>query len=181
MTLAAAPVGVDGEGHPCSDRFVGRGILDASGAYSFRGRQGCRPLRHREWIARASGGTHRSRPTVHVGRPKTPSILPSINGPRCPPPLGAAAGTMAVGRGFRHLRMAVWNAGDFARCDGRPRLCPWTPRFWAARRSLARVVGEVFFVRARCGFAAILDVWQETTPQLWRKRPGEHRRHTGIE
>ncbi len=56
---------------------------------------------------------------------------------------------------------------------------PWTPEIWVARRPLARVVGEEFFVRARCGFAAILDVWQEAAPPPWRKRPGEHRRHTG--
>ena len=81
----------------------------------------------------------------------------------------AAGGCFApcAAREFRPLRRATGGAA------------PWTPRFWAARRSLARVVGEEFFVRARCGFAAILDVWQETAPRLWRKRPGEHRRHTG--
>ena len=77
-------------------------------------------------------------------------------------------------RGFRPLR----RAGISPRARGDQRRCLWTPRFWAARRSLARVVGEEFCVRPRCGFAAILDVWQEATPQAWRKRPGEHRRHT---
>ena len=78
-------------------------------------------------------------------------------------------------RVFRPLR----RAGVSPRARGDRGLCLWTPQFWAARRPLARVVGEEFFVRARCGFAAILDVWQETAPRLWRKRPGEHRRHTG--
>ncbi len=95
-------------------------------------------------------------------------------------------------RGFRPLRRAGVSRrarrGSFAGCGQREfrplrratgGAAPWTPRFWAARRSLARVVGEEFFVRARCGFTGILDVWQETAPRLWRKRPGEHRRHTG--
>ena len=56
---------------------------------------------------------------------------------------------------------------------------PLDPAIWAVRLPLARVVGEKFCVRARCGFAAILDVWQEAAPPPWRKRPGEHRRHTG--
>ena len=69
--------------------------------------------------------------------------------------------------------------GNFARCGGRPESLPLDSAIWAARHPLARVVGEEFCVRARCGFAAILDVWQEAAPPPWRKRPGEHRRHTG--
>ena len=103
-------------------------------------------------------------------------------------PAGAAARTMAVGRGFRHLRMAVWDAGVFravrgagislAAASDRGR-CPLETAIWATRRRLARGVGEEFCVRARPSFAAILDVWQEAGPQLWRKRPGDTRRHTG--
>ena len=103
-------------------------------------------------------------------------------------PAGAAARTMAIGRGLRHLRMALWDAGgvspaaaggNFAGCGQRPKALSLDSAIWAARRPLARVVGEEFCVRPRCGFAGILDVWQEVTPQAWRKRPGEHRRHTG--
>ncbi len=92
--------------------------------------------------------------------------------------------------GLRHLRMALWDAGGvsrrarrgyFARCDGRPKALPLDSAIWAVRCPLARVVGERFFVRTRCGFAAILYVWQETAAQSWRKRSGEHRRHTGGE
>ena len=119
------------------NRFVGRGILDASMAHSIRGRQGCRPLRPAEKMA----------PTVHPHR-------------------GRRRGPWPLAGGLRPLRRATGGAAH------------WTPRFWAARRSLARVVGEEFCVRPRCGFAAILDVWQEAGPQLWRKRPGGHRRHT---
>ena len=119
------------------NRFVGRGILDASVAHSIRGRQGCWPLRPAEKMA----------PTVHPHR-------------------GRRRGPWPLAGGLRPLRRATGGAAH------------WTPRFWAARRSLARVVGEEFCVRPRCGFAAILDVWQEATPQAWRKRPGEHRRHT---
>ena len=50
----------------------------------------------------------------------------------------------------------------------------------AARRSLARAVGERFCVRARCGFAGILDVWQEAAAPPWHKRSGERRRHTAV-
>ena len=69
--------------------------------------------------------------------------------------------------------------GNFARCGGRPESLPLDSAIWAARHPLARVVAEEFCVRARCGFAAILDVWQEAAPPPWRKRPGERRRHTG--
>ena len=80
-----------------------------------------------------------------------------------------------AGRGFRPLRRA---GISLAAASDRGR-CPLDPAIWVARRPLASVVGEEFFVRARCGFAAILDVWQEAAPPPWRKRPGEHRRHTG--
>ena len=75
---------------------------------------------------------------------------------------------------------ALGRLGCFARCGGRPEALPLDSAIWAARHPLARVVGEEFCVRARCGFAAILDVWQEAAPPPWRKRPGEHRRHTGV-
>ena len=42
------------------------------------------------------------------------------------------------------------------------------------------MVGEEFFVRARCGFAAILDVWQEAAPQLCGKGPATTRRHNYV-
>ena len=78
-------------------------------------------------------------------------------------------------REFRWLRPA----GISPRARGDRERCPLDPAIWVVRRPLARVVGEEFCVRARCGFAAILDVWQEAAPPPWRKRPGERRRHTG--
>ena len=91
-------------------------------------------------------------------------------------------------RGFRHLRMAVLDDGVFravrgagislAAASDRGR-CPLDSAIWATRRRLARGVGEEFCVRARRSFAAILDVWQEAGPQLWRKRPSDTCRHTG--
>ena len=57
---------------------------------------------------------------------------------------------------------------------------PHAPRFWAARRSLTRAVGERFWVGARCGFAGILDVGQEAAAQPRHKRFGERRRHTAV-
>ena len=98
-------------------------------------------------------------------------------------PVGAAARTMALGRGLRHLRMALWDAGGFrplrragasrrarrgyfARCGGRPKAEPLETAIWATRRRLARGVGEEFCGRARRSFAAILDVWQEAGPRL---------------
>ena len=99
-------------------------------------------------------------------------------------------------RGFRHLRMAVLDdgafrplrragvsrrarRGNFAGCGQRPGALPLDSAIRATRRRLARGVGEEFCVRARRSFAAILDVWQEAGPQLWRKRPSDTRRHTG--
>ena len=166
------------------NHFVGRGILDASMAHSIRGRQGCRPL-HSGWLMVRTGGTHRCRPTntdelprmvrgagkssdtvrhkaaVHhplTGWGRRPSALPGI----------APSADGALGR-----------LGYFARCGGRPNALPLETAIWATRRRLARGVGEEFCVRARPSFAAILDVWQEAGPQLWRKRPGDTRRHTG--
>ena len=60
-------------------------------------------------------------------------------------------GGLRLRRGLRHLRMALWTlgvlrplrragvslaaaSGNFARCDGRPGLCPWTPRFFEKNR-----------------------------------------------
>ena len=60
-------------------------------------------------------------------------------------------GGLRLRRGLRHLRMALWTIGVFrwlrpagisrrarrgcfARCDGRPGLCPWTPRFFEKNR-----------------------------------------------
>ena len=111
-----------------------------------------------------------------------------VDGPHRPPPQGAAAGTMAVGRGIAPSAdgalndwgfRAVRGAGvSLAAASDRGR-CPLDSAIWATRRRLARGVGEEFCVRARPSFAAILDVWQEAGPQLWRKRPGDTRRHTG--
>ena len=70
-------------------------------------------------------------------------------------------------------------SGSFAPCEARPEALPLETAIWATRRRLARGVGEEFCVRARPSFVAILDVWQEAEPQLWRKRPGDARRHTG--
>ena len=126
-----------------------------------------------------------------------PYMVPQQEGRRPPPaigwgrrPCGICRGDCAIcgwrygtmgdfapyaARVFRWLRPAgisPASAGDRGRC-------PLDPAIWAARHLLARVVGEEFCVRARCGFAAILDVWQGAAPPPWRKRPGEHRRHTG--
>ena len=106
-------------------------------------------------------GRVRHKAAVHhplTGWGRRPSALPGI----------APSADGALGR---------WGVSPAAAGD--QRRCLWTPRFWAVHRPLARVVGEEFCVRPRCGFAGILDVWQEATPQAWRKRPGEHRRHTG--
>ena len=91
-----------------------------------------------------------------------PGIAPSADG---------ALGRWGVSRRARR--------GYFARCGGRPEALPLDSAIWATRCRLARGVGEEFCVRARRSFAAILDVWQEAGPQLWRKRPGDTRRHTG--
>ena len=90
--------------------------------------------------------------------------------------------------GLRPLRRTLWDDGVFRAVRGagvspaaagdRGR-CPLAPAIWATRRRLARGVGKEFCGRARPSFAAILDVWQEAGPQLWRKRPGDTRRHTG--
>ena len=84
-------------------------------------------------------------------------------------PARVAARTMALGRGLRHLRMALWDDwGVSPAAAGDQRRCPLDPAIWAARRPLARVVGEEFFVRARCGF---LPYW------MYGKKP--HRSYGG--
>ena len=83
------------------NRFVGRGILDASMAHSIRGRQGCRPLHPAEKMA----------PTVH-------------------PTGGGGGGHGAVGDGPGDCAICGWRFGRlgisrrarrgcFARCGGR--------------------------------------------------------------
>ena len=69
-----------------------------------------------------------------VGRGLASAALPGSHSPRCGGkyhpvprgwmvhavhPVGAAARTMAVGRGLRHLRMALGTMGDFAPCAAR--------------------------------------------------------------
>ena len=58
-------------------------------------------------------------------------------------PAGAAARTMALGRGLRHLRMALWDAWGFRAVRGAgislaaasdQRLCLWKPRFFEKNR-----------------------------------------------
>ena len=91
------------------NRFVGRGILDASMAHSIRGRQGCRPLHPAEKMA----------PTVH-------------------PTGGGGGGHGAVGDGPGDCAICGWRFGRLgisrhprrrylARCDGRPGTLPPGP------------------------------------------------------
>ena len=95
-------------------------------------------------------------------------------------PWPAAGGCAICGWRWGRQRVSPAAAGGcFAPCEARPKALPLETAIWATRRRLARGVGEEFCVRARRSFAAILDVWQEAAPQLWRKRPGDARRHTG--
>ena len=72
---------------------------------------------------------------------------------RCPPPaMGWGRWPCGIAAGLRYLQMALWDDGGFRAVRGATgSAAPWTPRFWAARRSLASVVGEEFCVRPRCG------------------------------
>ena len=163
-------------------------------AQSVRGRQGCRPLRW--WGVRWCNV-----PPSVVGYDYAPMRWATVPGtakrpPSATPSWGGDGGLTALPWGLRHLRMALRDdggfrplrragvsrrarRGNFARCGGRPKALPLETAIWATRRRLARGVGEEFCVRARPSFAAILDVWQEAGPQLWRKRPGDTRSHTG--
>ena len=69
---AAAPyrVPLTGAWGRMRNRFVGRGILDASMAHSVRGRQGCRPLRWAKWMT----------PTVHPHRGRRRGPWPTARG-----------------------------------------------------------------------------------------------------
>ena len=69
-------------------------------------------------------------------------------------------------REFRPLRRATRVAASGLRDLG----CS-PPVGKSGRRGILRQ-GKVWLL-------AILDVWQEAAPPPWRKRPGEHRRHTG--
>ena len=138
------------------NRFVGRGILDASMAHSVRSRQGCRLLRQWGWIASASGGTHRSRPTNVDGLPcvvceavtllqtvqHKAAVLHPLTGwgrqPLALPGIAPSADGAMDDWGFRAVCGAGVSlaaaSGYFARCGGRPGLCPWTPRFFEKNR-----------------------------------------------
>ena len=107
------------------NRFVGRGILDASMAHSIRGRQGCRPLRFGWPVVRTGGGTHRCRPTFFIGGAFMFAVW-HIMAPRRPPRRGGGGHGLRPGvapsadgagddRGFRPLRRATGDA------------VPWTP------------------------------------------------------
>ena len=120
-----------------------------------------------------------------------PAPTPSRkNGPHRPPHRERRRGPWGRRRrprGLRHLRMALWTIGDFAPCAARE----FRPLRRATKGSAFgnRDLGNAPPVGKRCrrgilcqskaSFAAILDVWQEAGPQLWRKRPGDTRRHTG--
>ena len=100
------------------NRFVGRGILDASMAHSVRGRQGCRPLRPGWSMVRTSGGTRRSRPT-------SGTVVCSWfggNGKAAVhhPVRGGDGGLAAYAAGVS----PVATGGYFAPCAGRPEALP---------------------------------------------------------
>ena len=105
------------------NRFVGRGILDASMAHSVRGRQGCRPLRPGWSMVRTSGGTRRSRPTSGTvvcswfgGNGKAAVHHPVRGWGRRP--CGIRRGDCAI-CGWR-----FGTIGYFAPCAGRPEALP---------------------------------------------------------
>ena len=103
-------------------------------------------------------------------------------------PAGAAARTMAVGRGFRHLRMAVWDVGVFravrgagislAAASDRGR-CPLETAIWATRRRLARGVGEEFCVQSKAQLrrhtGCMARSWAAAMAQKARRHPQTHR------
>ena len=195
MSRRAATLAVTGQHRgESASTSVGRGIPDAPMAQFVRGRQGCRPLRCCWSMVHTSGGTHRSRPTsivggafVLMGWQMVPAVHPHRGRRREPWPL--AVGCAICGWRFGTL-------GGFARCGGRAfraargagissaaaddqRLCLWKPRFGQRAAGWQEVSARNFVVRARRSFAAILDVWQEAGPQLWRKSPGDTRKQTG--
>ena len=140
------------------NRFVGRGILDASVAHSIRGRQGCWPLRPAEKMA----------PTVHPhrGRRRGPWPLAgdcAICGWRFGR-LGispaAAGGSFApcAARVFRPLR----RAGISPRARGDQRPCLWTPRFFEKNR--VKLLYGWGFIWIWCGAAE--SVRQRTQSML---------------
>ena len=140
----------------CNTSFVGRGILDA-------------PTRPPSGAVRDAG------PYAGGGR-------------QCSTAEPIGPWKMAAAYRRRHTQVPHYGrwgvslaaaSGSFAPCEARPEALPLETAIWATRRRLARGVGEEFCVRARPSFVAILDVWQEAEPQLWRKRPGDARRHTG--
>ena len=106
------------------------------------------PVRH--------GGTRRCRPTNMDELPRVVCGAGTSSGTvrhkaAVHHPRWGGDGGLRLRRGLRHLRMALWTLGVFrwlrpagisrrarrgcfARCDGRPGLCPWTPRFFEKNR-----------------------------------------------
>ena len=140
------------------NRFVGRGILDASRAQSVRGRQGCRPLRW--WGLRWCDV-----PPSVVGYDYAPMRWATVPGtakrpPSATPSWGGDGGLTALPWGLRPLRRALRDdggippaaaGGSFAPCAARvfrwlrpagispaaagdQRLCLWKPRFFEKNR-----------------------------------------------
>ncbi len=109
-------------------------------------------------------------------------------GRRPPPRDGVGTAALRLRRGDCAICGWRWRPlGCFARCGGRE----FRPVRGATRGSASglRDLGNAPPVGNRCRrgilcqskaqLLAILDVWQEAGPRLWRKRPGDTRRHTG--
>ena len=94
-------------------------------------------------------------------------------------PAGAAAETMANGRGLRHLRMALGTIGGFRAVRGANKGSAFGNRDLGCSPSVGKSGRREIFRQDKMRVRSHKYVWQETAAQSWRKRSGEHRRHTG--
>ena len=180
---------------PCRPSLVGRGILDAPGLHHRPGPSGMpAPTKVSDRFSHPLTGRRRNRSRYRFGmvspHPAHRRERGTMGPPRRPPgiPSSAEDGLGRLGssrpcaaRVFRWLRPAgvspVATGGSFARCGGRVfRPCAGRP---GALPPGPRDLGCLPPV-GKSGRRGNFSSGQGVASPPWRKRPGEHRRHTGV-
>ena len=169
---------------------VGAGIPDGPGWSVPWTRQGCRVLRNSYAFAPVRRSTTPGTARRHTQVPpyEWDGSLFGVRGKResrRPPPREGWGrrlwGRRKRPRGLRHLRMALWTTGDFARSGGRvfrwlrpagisprargdQRLCLWKPRFFEKNRVKLLILGALGVTAYYAGTPKSLPRWYPASP-----------------